>query len=82
MANFKESAFLAYEVFRELANHGLNLATKLQGLVPSNKVATSMSVQYLYDDAVMFKELSEKVKVLMTEMVTSSLIQRSSGQVG
>jgi hypothetical protein len=63
--NFKESAFLAYQAFRELANHEMNLATSLQSLVPTNKGSSSMSAQYLHEDAVMLKDLSEQLKALM-----------------
>lgn len=75
MANFKESADLAYEAFRELASHVLKLATTLQSLDPSNKTGSSLSAQYLYDEATMLKASSEKLKALM-----SSRLHRSSDQ--
>lgn len=74
-ADLKESAFLAYQVFRELANHELHLATSLQGLAPTNKTGSSKSAQYLHEDALMLKELSEQLKEMMlvdTETQTKS----------
>jgi len=62
---FKEAALLVHQSFRELAVHEMNLSTSLQGLVPSNKKSSSKSAQYLYENALMLRALSEKVKVLM-----------------
>ncbi len=69
--DFKEAAFLVHQAFRELAVHEMNLATSLQSLVPSNKQPPSRSAQYLYENSLMLKELSEKVKDL--------LVHRASG---
>jgi hypothetical protein len=63
--DFKEAAFLVHQTFRELSVHELSLATSLQSLVPSNKEQPSKSAQYLYDNGVMLKELSERVKELI-----------------
>ena len=63
--DLKESAFLAYQAFRELASHEIKLATSLQGLAPTNKGTSSMSAQYLQEDAIMLKGLSERLKDLM-----------------
>ena len=69
--DFKEAAFLVHQAFRELAIHEMNLATSLQSLVPSNKEPPSKSAQYLYENSLMLKEFSEKVKEL--------LVHRGSG---
>ena len=61
----RDSVFLAYQVFRELANHEMKLATSLQALVPTNKDHLSTSAQYLQEDAAMLKDLSERVKELI-----------------
>ena len=63
--DFKEAAFLVHQAFRQLAIQEMNLATSLQSLVPSNKEHPSMAAQYLYENGVMLKELSEQVKDLM-----------------
>lgn len=73
--DLKESAFLAYQVFRELANHEMHLATSLQSLAPTNKTSFSKSAQYLHEDALMLRELSEQLKEIMlayTEFPTKS----------
>lgn len=63
--DFKEAAFLVHQSFRELAMHEMNLASSLQSLVPSNKQPPSRAAQYLYENALMLKEVGEKVKDLM-----------------
>ncbi|HVY53067.1 MAG TPA: hypothetical protein VHA13_00925 [Gammaproteobacteria bacterium] len=65
MVDLKESAFHAYQVFRELANHEMHLATSLQSLAPTNKSSSSKSAQYLHEDALMLKELSDQLKEMM-----------------
>ncbi len=75
--DFKDAAFLVHQTFRELAVHEMNLATSLQSLVPSNKEPPSKSAQYLYENSLMLKELSEKVKVLLTRRGPASTQTKS-----
>ncbi len=63
--DFKEAVFQVHQSLRELAMHEIKLSTSLQGLAPSNKQPSSKAAQYLYDNALMLKELGEKVKELM-----------------
>lgn len=60
VADFKESVGIIHQTFREIARHEMSLATNLQSLVPSNKESPSRSAQYLQENAVMLKELSQK----------------------
>lgn len=70
--DFKEAAFLVHQTFRELAVHEMTLSTSLQSLVPSNKEPPSKSAQYLYENSLMLKELSEKVKDLLVHRASDS----------
>lgn len=67
--DFKEAAYLLHQTFRELSVHEMRLATSLQGLAPTNKQPASQSAQYLYENSLMLKELSEKVKDLVSSAV-------------
>jgi|GEM_PF-4713644 len=62
---FREAIFIAHQAFRELMNQEMSLASGLQSLAPSNKEQPSRSSQYLYEDSLMLKELSEQIKDLM-----------------
>ena len=76
--DFKEAAFFVHQSFRELASHEMNLATSLQSLAPSNKQPPSRSAQYLYENALMLKELGEKVKDLMVSRSVTVLQNKSA----
>jgi hypothetical protein len=58
----------------------MNLATSLQSLVPSNKEPPSRSAQYLYENGLMLKELSEKVKELLVTRASGSSQVKPSAQ--
>lgn len=68
--DFKEAAFVVHQTFRELSSHELSLASSLQSLAPLKKGESSQSAQYLYEDGLMLKELSEQVKALLSENVS------------
>ena len=76
--HFKEAAFLVHQAFRELAIHEMSLATSLQSLVPSNKEPPSRSAQYLYENSLMLKELSEQVKELLVHSPSGPIRDKPS----
>lgn len=66
MVNVSESLSVMYEGLREIAQHGLDLARKLQEFAPSDN-AVSPSAQYLYYSSIMIQESSNKVRRMMLE---------------
>ena len=65
MADFSELALSVHQVFQELSAHELTLATGLQGLAPATTRGPSSSAQYLYDNAIMLKELTARLDELV-----------------
>lgn len=68
MVNFAQSLSTIYEELREISQHGLELAKKLQEMAPSN-TAISPSAQYLYHAALMIQESSYKIRGMMLERI-------------